>query len=175
MKYLMHTSRHLCNYHSLKEQRINPVLDDTDLKLHVEPWYSSLHIDKHLNWESHIECPVSNGYGKLSSLCKMMIFKTFSTSDMLAKSLYLPKIDINDYVYLSIEQCQLKKFHQLQKAVASFVIQHFAHTMDILRIIWLHIAKTGEINILQLTFKAIYEPYWQEMNKLDFEIYSISL
>ena len=118
---------------------------------------------------------VSTCYGKLSALQKMKNSTSFSTQKMLAESLILSKTDLNDYVYSLPKQCQLKKLHHLQKAVASFVIKRYVHTEDILRIWWLPIAERREFNILKLTFKAIHETNWPEMIKLDIQTCSRSL
>ena len=162
----------LCNYQSIKEEKINLVQGSTDLKLNDGPCYLGVHLDKHLEWENHIKCVVSTCYGKLPSLPKMKNFIPFSTRKMLAESLLLSKIDSNDYVYSLLKQCQLKKLHRLQKAIARFVIKRYAHTKDTLRIGWLPIAETREFNILKLTFNAIHETKWQEKNKIEFQICS---
>ena len=108
-------------------------MGSTDLKRDGEPCYLVVHLDKHLDWESHINSVVSTYHEKLSSVRKMKNFMPFSTRIMLAESLLLSEIDFNDYIYSPLKQYQLKKLHRLQKAIASP-----------LRIRWLPIAERRE-------------------------------
>ena len=84
-KYLMCASTRLYNYNSLKEEKINLVLDSIDLILDDVPCYLGIYLDKQLDWENHIKSVVSSDYGKLSALQKMKNFIPFSTCKMLAE------------------------------------------------------------------------------------------
>ncbi len=60
------------------------------------------------------------------------------------ETLILSYIDFNDYIYLPLTQCQLTKLHRQQIATASFVLNRYAHTDDILKSGWLLITERRE-------------------------------
>ena len=74
------------------------MLVSTDLKLDNEPYYLSIHLDKHLAWEYYVKSAVSTCYGKLPALRKIKNFTSLSKRKVLTKSIILSKIDFSDYI-----------------------------------------------------------------------------
>ena len=123
--------------------------------------------DQHLQWNNHVNATISSVYSKLSILKKLKNFVNFKVRKLLAQSLLLSQIDFGDPVYSPISLKNMNKLQRLQRAVASFVYGRYVSTTDVIKLNWLPIKERREFNILKLVHKAIHDPNWPVINKIE--------
>ncbi len=126
-----------------------------------------VHLDKNLDWTSHLQKLLSSCYGKIAVLRKLKNFTTLRLRKQLIESLIFSKIDFNDYVYSPLTNVQLNSLQRLQKVAASFVLGRYCSRDDIVKLNWLPIKERREFNYLKLTHKAIHTDNWPDINKLE--------
>ena len=91
----------------------------------------------------------------------------FKVRKLLAQSLLLSQIDFGDPVYSPMSLKNMNKLQRLQRAVASFVYGRYVSTTDVIKLNWLPIKERREFNILKLVHKAIHDPNWPVINKIE--------
>ena len=131
------------------------------------PRLLGVHLDKNLDWTSHLQKLLSSCYGKIAVLRKLKNFTTLRLRKKLIESLIFSKIDFNDYVYSPLTKVQLNSLQRLQKVAASFVLGRYCSRDDIVKLDWLPIKERREFYYLKLTHKAIHSDNWPDINKLE--------
>ena len=88
MKYLLCASKHLYDYHTVKEKEINLTVGSTQLYLDKELYYLGIYLDQHLDWEKHLKYILSTCYRQLSMPHKMESFTLFSARNIIIQVLF---------------------------------------------------------------------------------------
>ena len=166
-KHMICASKHLYHRNKLKEKSVSLLLGNDNLVLDENPRLLGVHLDKNLDWTSHLQKLLSSCYGKIAVLRKLKNFTTSKLRKQLIESLIFSKIDFNDYVYSPLTNVQLNSLQRLQKVAASFVLGRYCSRDDIVKLNWLPIKERREFNHLKLTHKAIYSDNWPDINKLE--------
>ena len=77
--------------------------------------------------------------------------------------------------YSPLSSTNMNKLQRLQRAVASFVYGRYVSTTDIIKLNWLPIKERRDFNILKLVHKAIHDPNWPIINKIEVRNYNRSI
>ena len=174
-KAMLFSSKRMENCHDLNNVECHVTFGDRTLDKVSHTKLLGITFDQHLQWNDHIKKTISSVYGKLAVIRKLKHFVDFKTRKMIAQSLLLSHIDFGDMIYAPLTKQNEAKLHRLQLAIASFVIGKYASIHDILKLNWLPVRERRCFNYLKCTHKAIHDPTWPNINKLEVRTHQRSL
>lgn len=91
----------------------------------------------------------------------------FHVRKQVAECLILSKIDYNDIVSHPIPEYLLKRLQRVQLADAGFVLGHYVHMPDLIKLGWMPIKERRENHLLNTVFKALHCNDWPSYLKPD--------
>lgn len=114
--------------------------------------------DEHMTWSTHVNNIIRSSYATISTLKRLKRLAPFHVRKNLAEALILSKIDYGNLVYNNIPQYQMKRLQRVLNVAASFVLQRYASTNDVLVILkWLPVQERVNLSILKLAHKVLYD------------------
>ncbi|XP_057310275.1 uncharacterized protein LOC130648252 [Hydractinia symbiolongicarpus] len=114
--------------------------------------------DEQMTWSTHVNNIIRSSYATISTLKRLKRLAPFHVRKNLAEALILSKIDYGNLVYNNIPQYQMKRLQRVLNVAASFVLQRYASTNDVLVILkWLPVQERVNLSILKLAHKVLYD------------------
>ena len=95
-------------------------------------------------------------YGVLCTLCKIKRITPFKIRKHLSESLVLSKIDYCNSVFDPLTQAQEQRLQKVQNAAAAFVLNRYCTITDIVKLNWLPVRESVQMNLSNLCFKAVH-------------------
>ena len=166
-KAMLLSTAQMSRTHDLDEYLINLSVNGKELERVSSTCLLGTQLNEHLIWIDEINNKISSCYGILSIVRKLKHFAPFHVRKQLAECLIISKIDYNDIVSYPIPEYLLKRLQRVQLAAAAFVLGHFAHGIDLLKLGWLPIIERREKHLLLTAFKALYFNDWPLYLRLD--------
>ena len=135
-------------------------------KRKVEGKILGVYVNENLNWDRHIMETVKSCYGTLALLRKIKRLTTFQLRKQLAECLVLSKLVYCNVVFDPLTNSQRQRLQKVQNCTAAFVLGHYCHVADVVKLRWLQIKESVEYNIAKLCFKSLYNENFPDYLKL---------
>ena len=137
------------------------------MQLQISKKLLGITFNQNLLWNEHIIEISKSCYSVLSALRRIRNFTDFKLRKNIAEMLLLSKIDYNNFILHSIQEHLLRKLQKVQNAAASFVTGKYSSSEDCVKLGLLPIKQRRKWHLLKIVHKAIYNPLWPSVNKLD--------
>ena len=115
-----------------------------------------VNFQQQLNWNSQVNEITRSCYGVLRTLRKIKRITPFKIWKHLSESLVLSKIDYCNSVFDPLTQAQEQHLQKVQNAAAAFVLNRYCTITDIVKLNWLPVGESVQMNLLNLCFKAVH-------------------
>ena len=115
-----------------------------------------VNFQQQLNWDSQVNEITRSCYGVLRTLRKIKRITPFKIRKHLSESLVLSKIDYCNSVFDPLTQAQEQRLQKVQNAAAAFVLNRYCTITDIVKLNWLPVRESVQMNLSNLCFKAVH-------------------
>ena len=115
-----------------------------------------VNFQQQLNWDCEVNEITRSCYGVLRTLRKIKRITLFKIRKHSSESLVLSKIDYCNSVFDPLTQAQEQRLQKVQNAAAAFVLNRYCTITDIVKLNWLPVRESVQMNLSNICFKAVH-------------------
>ena len=115
-----------------------------------------VNFQQQLNWDCEVNEITRSCYGVLRTLRKIKRITLFKIRKHSSESLVLSKIDYCNSVFDPLTQAQEQRLQKVQNAAAAFVLNRYCTITDTVKLNWLPVRESVQMNLSNICFKAVH-------------------